>query len=133
MGGADSWVAADEHFYWAPVLSVASSWFDGRAFDATTESSLYCSDGFVVSNCRSSAVPDFGGAPIGTRASIDGQVEADKDFGSWLTSRSDSEQDEVLGTTKATAWRTGKLSLKDMLGRDLQPLTLAELRRLDRI
>lgn len=84
-------------------------------------------------NCRSTAVPDFGGKAAGTRASIDGQVPADKDFEAWLASRSIAEQDEVLGKTKAKAWRTGQLPLRQMLGRDLQPLTLADLRRLDRI
>ena len=84
-------------------------------------------------NCRSTAVPDFGGEPMGTRASIDGQVPAAKNFEAWLASRTIQEQNEVLGVTKAKAWRTGQLSLKDMLGRDLQPLTLAELRKLDRI
>lgn len=83
--------------------------------------------------CRSVSVPDFGGDPIGTRASTDGQVPADKDFESWLGARSQKEQNEVLGVTKAKAWRSGKLTLKNMLGRDLQPLTLAELRELDRI
>lgn len=84
-------------------------------------------------NCRSTAVPDFGGDPAGTRASTDGQVPADKDYGAWMAARSIEEQNQVLGVTKAKAWRSGKLSLKDMLGRDLQPLTLAELRELDRI
>jgi SPP1 gp7 family putative phage head morphogenesis protein len=84
-------------------------------------------------SCRSTAVPDFGGDPIGTRASISGQVPAATDFESWLGARPIKEQNEVLGKTKAEAWRSGALSLKDMLGRDLQPLTLAELRRLDRL
>jgi hypothetical protein len=39
----------------------------------------------------------------------------------------------VLGKTKAAAWRRGDLTLRDMLGADLQPLTLAELRRMDRL
>jgi len=84
-------------------------------------------------NCRSTAVPDFGGEPIGTRASVDGPVPADVDFGQWLEGQGVAVQNEVLGATKAAAWRSGKLSLEQMLGRDLQPLTLAELRRLDRI
>jgi SPP1 gp7 family putative phage head morphogenesis protein len=83
-------------------------------------------------NCRSVAVPDFRGKPIGTRASIDGQVPAATDYESWLATQSISEQNTVLGKTKAEAWRAGKITLKQMLGRDLQPLTLAELRRLDR-
>jgi 8-oxo-dGTP pyrophosphatase MutT (NUDIX family) len=49
------------------------------------------------------------------------------------TRLAETDQDEVLGKTKAAAWRAGKLSLEDMLGADLQPLTLAELRDLDRL
>lgn len=83
-------------------------------------------------NCRSTAVPDFGD-PIGTRASIDGPVPADVTFQDWLEDQGVQVQNEVLGATKAAAWRSGKLSIDQMLGRDLQPLTLEQLRRLDRI
>lgn len=83
-------------------------------------------------NCRSTAVPDFGD-PIGERASIDGPVPADLSFREWLETQPRSVQDEVLGKTKADAWRSGSLALEHMLGSDLEPLTLAELRALDRI
>lgn len=82
--------------------------------------------------CRCTSVPWFG-EPEGDRASTDGPVPADQTFPQWLEGRSAEEQDEVLGVTKAAAWRRGDLSLRDMLGADLQPLTLAELRRLDRL
>ena len=90
-------------------------------------------------NCRSTAVPDFGGEPEGTRASTNaqgrrsGQVPASTNFEGWLGARSIREQDEVLGAARAKAWRAGKLTLKQMLGRDMQPLTLENLRELDRI
>ena len=84
-------------------------------------------------NCRSTAVPDFGGEPLGTRASQDGQVPADKTFPEWLQAQPIGEQNRVLGATKAKAWRAGKLTIEQMLGRDLQPLTLAELRDMDRL
>lgn len=83
-------------------------------------------------NCRSTAVPDFG-SPIGERASIDGPVPADQTFRDWLETQPVATQNEVLGKTKAEAWRSGKLSIDQMLGRDLEPLTIAELRALDRI
>lgn len=83
-------------------------------------------------NCRSTAVPDFG-VPVGERASIDGPVPADQTFRDWLETQPRNVQDEVLGKTKAEAWRGGRLDFDDMLGRDLEPLTLAELRRLDRL
>jgi SPP1 gp7 family putative phage head morphogenesis protein len=84
-------------------------------------------------NCRSTTVPDFGGEPIGTRAAVDGPVPADMTFRSWLQAQGRDVQDEVLGKTRATAWRGGRLTFEKMLGADMQPLTLAELRRLDRI
>lgn len=82
--------------------------------------------------CRCSPVPWFGD-PIGTRASVDGQVPADTDLESWLATQPHKEQDKAFGKTKADAWRAGKLTMRQMLDRDLQPLTLADLRRLDRI
>lgn len=84
-------------------------------------------------NCRSSTVPDFGRDPDGTRASVTGPVPADQTFRDWLEGRSVGEQNEVLGRTKAEAWRSGKLSIDKMLGADLQPLSLSELRDLDRL
>lgn len=84
-------------------------------------------------NCRSTAVPDFGREPEGTRASMHGQVPADTSFAKWLETQPRAAQDQVLGKTVATAWRSGKLTIEQMLGRDMQPLTLRELKELDRI
>ena len=100
---------------------------DGKVFDLD--------DGPVPPlhpNCRSGVVPYFGD-PIGNRASIDGPVPADQSFRQWLEGRPMAEQDEVLGKTRAGAWRAGRLSFDQMVGRDMEPLTVAELRRLDRI
>lgn len=44
-------------FVWRRVQDVSFGWFDGWAFDASTASSLYCSNGVVVSNCRCSWQP----------------------------------------------------------------------------
>ena len=84
-------------------------------------------------NCRSTAVPYFGGDSVGTRASQDGQVPADTTFAQWIETQPRAAQDQVLGKTVAQAWRSGKLTLQQTLGRDLEPLTLAELRELDRL
>ena len=84
-------------------------------------------------NCRSTAVPNFGdpSEPMGERASVDGPVPADLAFPEWLEGQSVAVQNEVLGKTKADAWRAGEITIQQMLGRDLQPLTIAELRALD--
>ena len=84
-------------------------------------------------NCRSTAVPFFDEAPEGTRAAEGGQVDADVTFENWLATRPQAEQNEMLGQTKAAAWRRGDITLQQMLGRDLQPLTLQELRDKDRL
>lgn len=85
--------------------------------------------------CRSVMTPAFGpdDEPSGKRASIKGQVPASTTFEEWVETIPKAEQDRYFGKAKATAWRAGKLTLKDMLGRDMQPLTLAELRELDRL
>jgi hypothetical protein len=106
--------------------------FAGHVYNLETTVGFYSANGIVTHNCRSTTVPYFGD-PIGNRASTDGPVPASQTFPQWLEGRSIAEQNEVLGKTKATAWRAGKLTLAQMLGRDLQPLSLAELRRLDRL
>ena len=49
--------AAVSCFIVVTVNEVHESSFSGWAFDATTYYALYCSDGFVVSNCRCTLVP----------------------------------------------------------------------------
>lgn len=83
-------------------------------------------------NCRCATVPWFGD-PEGTRASTDGQVPADMTFEQWIEGQGIEAQNEVFGKTRASAWRSGKLTLPKMLGSDMQILTIDELRRLDRI
>jgi hypothetical protein len=54
VGGADTRIATDDHrpASWLTVERVSRTWFEGWAYDASTQASLYCADGFVVSNCR---------------------------------------------------------------------------------
>lgn len=130
VSGADSWVLADDHWRWVPVDDVVPSWFEGMAFDATTASSLYCSDGFVVSNCRSTIVP-YIGEPIGNRASVDGPVPADLTFRQWLEGQPISVQNEVLGPSRAAAWRAGDLPFEKMVTTDLLPISVEQLKAKD--
>jgi SPP1 gp7 family putative phage head morphogenesis protein len=83
-------------------------------------------------SCRSTIVP-YIGEPIGNRASVDGPVPAETNFRGWLEGQPISVQNEVLGPTRAAAWRAGDLSFEDMVGRDLTPLSVQRLRELDRI
>lgn len=86
-------------------------------------------------NCRSVTSPVFGqdAKATGVRASIGGPVPASTTFEEWLEQQPRKDQDLVLGKTRAAAWRAGKLTIKQMVGDDLQPLTIGELRELDRL
>ncbi len=83
-------------------------------------------------NCRSSIVP-WTGNEVGNRASVDGPVPASTTFPEWLEGQPRSVQDEMLGPTRAAAWRAGDLTFAQMVGKDLQPLSIDRLRQLDRI
>lgn len=62
------------------------------------------------------------------RASMDGQVPADTTYEEWLKAQSAERQDQVLGPTRAKAFRAGDLTFKDMYNARGEELTLAELR-----
>ena len=88
-------------------------------------------------NCRSSTVPvikswrEIGlkGLPASTRASMNGQVAADMNYGDWLRKQPVSFQNDVLGERKATLFRKGKLPIDRFVNRVGDELTLDELRR----
>lgn len=63
----------------------------------------------------------------GTRSSIDGQVARDLSFDEWLQARTSAQQDEMLGKGKAELFRSGKISLIDLVNGNGNPLTLAQL------
>lgn len=91
-------------------------------------------------NCRTSTapvlkswdeldLPDLGKVPVGTRASMDGQVSAKQTYNTWLKTRSAAFQDEVLGPTKAALFRKGGLTLDKFIDSSGRAYTLKELRR----
>lgn len=63
----------------------------------------------------------------GTRASDLGQIPADTSFNSFLNRHSKEYQDELLGKGKAEMWRSGKITLSDLVSQNGRPLTLAQL------
>lgn len=89
-------------------------------------------------NCRSTSVPvlkswrelgfDVGELPLGTRASMDGQVPADLTFGRWLSRQSAERQDQVMGKTRGRLMRAGKLKLPDFYDSQGRWLTLDQLK-----
>ncbi|HWS73665.1 MAG TPA: phage minor head protein [Quisquiliibacterium sp.] len=89
-------------------------------------------------NCRSTEIIvtpsyrelglDIDEVPPGTRASMDGQVPADRSYADWIKAQSAARQDEILGPSRGKLLRAGGLSLDDLYSRRGEPLTLDELR-----
>lgn len=69
--------------------------------------------------------------PDSTRASMDGQVPADTTFDEWLTKKDEENPgfaDEMLGVGKANLWRSGALTLQDLVNDQGTAKTLGELK-----
>ena len=93
-------------------------------------------------NCRSSFIPvtksfeELTGGKIkdkvepATRASMDGYVAADLTFDQFLKSKPPEFADKMLGKGRAELWRSGKITLNQLLDQRGNPLTLAQLKRL---
>lgn len=65
--------------------------------------------------------------PPGTRASMNGQVAGDTTIDDFLRGRTRAQQDEQLGAGKARLWRSGKISLSQLVDFKGDPKTLATL------
>lgn len=68
------------------------------------------------------------GPPGGTRASSDGQVAASTTFEDWLKRQPPGKVDDILGKGRAELWKSGKLTLTDLVNGNGRPLTLKQLR-----
>ena len=88
-------------------------------------------------NCRSVLVPitktwremgiNADEMDAGTRASMNGQVASATDYQSWFKSRTQAQQDDILGKGKAQLWRNGKITMQDLLNQAGRPMTLSQL------
>lgn len=91
-------------------------------------------------NCRSTMTPVLKDAdalglnalPEGKRASINGQVPAATTFGEWLKKQPIDVQEDVLGVAKAKLFRDGGLDISRFTDVNLQPLSLDQLRKLEK-
>lgn len=68
--------------------------------------------------------------PDSKRASMDGQVSGSMSTREWITGKSETDQDKLLGKGRAKMWRDGKITLTDLLDQSGRPLTLTELQDL---
>jgi hypothetical protein len=67
-----------------------------------------------------------------TRASSEGQIDANTSFADFLTRRGKAYQDKMLGPGRADLWRAKKITLRDLVDGNGRPLTLTELQELVR-
>lgn len=77
-------------------------------------------------NCRSNVAP-WTGEMRGTRATEDGPVPAKVDGNEWLRKVGADRQDLILGKRLGQAYRRGDIDLDDIVGDDLEPLTIDEI------
>jgi len=63
----------------------------------------------------------------GTRASDLGQIKADTSFNSFLKRHDAEYADNILGKGKAELWRSGKITLTDLISQNGRELTLKQL------
>ena len=92
--------------------------------------------------CRSGTSPvtrsardlgiDLHEAPAGTRSSMNGQVPAATTYPDWLRRQSVEVQNEALGVERARLFRSGDLTIDQMVRQDGREWTLDELRRRER-
>jgi len=64
---------------------------------------------------------------VSTRASDLGQIKADTSFNSFLKRHDSAYADKLLGKGKAELWRSGKITLTDLISQNGRPLTLKQL------
>lgn len=78
-------------------------------------------------NCRSTLVPIPNEEALGiTRGTLDPGA-ARMTYDTWLRSQPASIQNAILGRTRAELFRSGRITLADLIGNDRRVLTLAEL------
>ena len=92
-------------------------------------------------NCRCTTVPQLKSwkalgiplneAPVGTRASMSGQVAGSTDFPGWLRGQGADVQNEVLGKGRAQLWRAGKVDIDAFRDERNRPLSLRDIRKLE--
>lgn len=84
-------------------------------------------------NCRSVWVPivkSSEGLSAGTRFSEKGFISNKTTMDEYLKLYTKEEQDKMLGKGKADLWRSGKITLSDLVNQRGRPLTLAQLKEL---
>ena len=87
---------------------------------------------FILKSYRELGI-DIDEVPIGTRASMDGQVPAKTSYLEWLQSQSKERQERVLGVERARLLREGIVEPEKFFTRDGHVLTLNDLKAQEQI
>lgn len=143
LGGHSGEVQLDD------VVGIDRVRFVGHVYNLECDEPWYMAGGIIVHNCRSARAPVFDGKLVGERPSnavrgsdldglkgdarkakireLVGQVPAETTFDQWLSRQSSSFIDDYLGKNRAELYRSGKVTLKDLVDRNGQPWTLEQL------
>lgn len=88
--------------------------------------------------CRSVLIPvlkswkemgfDLEELPIGTRSSLDGYLPQNTTFEQWLKTKDKVFLDDYLGKGRAELYKSGKITLKDLINQQGKTLSIAELK-----
>lgn len=79
-------------------------------------------------NCRCLTIPVvFDGPQGGKRASSDGPIAASDTFTDWLSRQPPAKVEDILGKGRAELYRSGKLTLTDLVSGRGKPLSLTQL------
>lgn len=94
-------------------------------------------------NCRCTMTPvlksykemglDVADAPVGARASMNGTVPSDVNYGQWLRKQPRSVQKQVLGEKRTQLFRGNKIKITEFSNNNGKILTLDELKNLEKI
>ena len=94
-------IEVPDFFKWERVHKVSFSTYEGWAFDASTDTSLYYSGGLVVSNCRCAWIP----ANVGEKSDTQKTGKA-ADKAIEVSFGADEDDDEGWGPVKNEEWKT---------------------------
>jgi len=115
------------------VVSINRRPFHDFVYNLETKKGWYVANGIITHNCRSVWVPlvkSVKGLDVGTRFSEVGFIKANTTMDEFLKMKTKEQQDDMLGKGKADLWRSGKITLSDLVNQRSRPLTLAELKKL---
>ena len=111
---------------------------DGKPINASASGQPYPGHPPYHYNCRSIMIgvlkefsdlnpSDQRKIPVGTQASMNGQVPANLTYDDWFKTLPESDQVEVLGQSKFKIWKDGRLSHRNMINQDGNTLTIEQL------